>query len=465
MQADRLPPHDIESEEAVIGSLLVDSEAFTRVIAFLDPNDFYRERNRWCYEACFELFQRREAIDQISVAHELERTERLADVGGTAYLGHLVEILPTSRHVEHYGRIVQRTSTMRKLIRAAMDISEIGYEEEADVDAALSRAEDALFQIRSSAATRDFVPLTETLNPFLEQTTPFTDLDGMDGRPIGTGFKDLDDLLGGMSRSDMIVLAARPSVGKTMLGLNIARNSAAKVGVGSGATVGIFSLEMGREQIALRLLSAEARVDMHNLRMRLLSEIEQEQVFDSVGVLSDLSIYIDDTPIQSVAEMRSKARRLQMEHGLDFVVIDYMQLIRGNSRRSENNRAQEVSEISRSIKGMARDLQVPILALSQLSRAIEHRTSHRPMLSDLRESGSIEQDADVVIFIHREDKFAKEEDWVRDTANLGKVYPRGLAEMIVAKHRNGPTGSVELAVSDAYGRFQDNFRRVAESRV
>ncbi len=463
MQADRLPPHDIESEEAVIGSLLVDNEALTRVASFLDPDDFYRERNRWCYEACFELFQRQEAIDQISVAHELERTERLADVGGTAYLGHLVEILPTSRHVEYYGRIVQRTSTMRKLIRAASNISEIGYEEDADVDAALSRAEDALFQIRSSAPTRDFVPLSESLDPFLEQTSPLTDMDGIDGRPIGTGFKDLDDLLGGMNRSDMIVLAARPSVGKSMLGLNFARNSAAGAGIGSGATVGVFSLEMGKEQIALRLLSAEARVNMHALRMRLLSEAEQAQVVDSVGVLSDLSIYIDDTPIQSVAEMRSKARRLQMEHGLDFIVIDYMQLIRGNSRRSENNRAQEVSEISRSIKGMARDLHVPVLALSQLSRAIEHRTSHRPMLSDLRESGSIEQDADVVMFIHREEKFRTEEEWVRE--NPGLIYPRGLAELIIAKHRNGPTGSIELAVRDEWGRFQDNSRRVADSRA
>jgi len=463
LQADRLPPHDIESEEAVIGSLLVDTEALTRVTSFLEPDDFYRERNRWCYEACFELFQRQEAIDQISVAHELERTERLADVGGTAYLGHLVEILPTSAHVVHYGQIVKRTSTMRKLIRAASDISEIGYEEDADVDAALSRAEDTLFQIRASAPTRDFVPLSESLDPFLEQTSPLTDLDGADGRPIGTGFKDLDDLLGGMSRSDMIVLAARPSVGKSMLGLNIARNSAAGIGIGSGATVGIFSLEMGKEQIALRLLSAEARVNMHNLRMRLLSDAEQAQVVDSVGVLSDLAIYIDDTPIQSVAEMRSKARRLQMEHGLDFVVIDYMQLIRGNSRRSENNRAQEVSEISRSIKGMARDLHVPVLALSQLSRAIEHRQSHRPMLSDLRESGSIEQDADVVIFIHREEKFTTEDEWVRD--NPGLIYPRGLAELIIAKHRNGPTGSVELAVRDEWGSFQDDSRRLADTRT
>jgi replicative DNA helicase len=442
--------------------LLVDTEALTRVTSFLEPDDFYRERNRWCYEACYELFQRREAIDQISVAHELERTERLADVGGTAYLGHLVQILPTSRHVEHYGRIVQRTSTMRKLIRAAADISEIGYEEDADVDAALSRAEDALFQIRASSPTRDFIPLKETLDPFLVQTSPLTDLDGLEGRPIGTGFKDLDDLLGGMSRSDMIVLAARPSVGKSMLGLNIARNAAAGAGIGAGATVGIFSLEMGKEQIALRLLSSEARVNMQSLRMRLLSDEEQNRVYYSVGVLSDLAIYIDDTPIQSVAEMRSKARRLQIEHGLDFIVIDYMQLIRGNSRRSENNRAQEVSEISRTIKGMARDLNVPVLALSQLSRAIEHRQSHRPMLSDLRESGSIEQDADVVIFIHREEKFTTEDEWVRN--NPGLIYPRGLAELIIAKHRNGPTGSVELAVRDEWGSFQDNARRLSDSR-
>ncbi|MFW6195302.1 MAG: replicative DNA helicase [Chloroflexota bacterium] len=459
MQPDRLPPHDIEAEEAVIGSLLVDGEAITQVSGFLDPEDFYRERNRWCYEACLALFHRQEAINQVTVAHELERTERLQDAGGNAYLSHLVAILPTSVHILHYGRIVHRTATMRRLITAAEDISEIGYEADADVDSALGKAEDILFRIRTVHGTRDFTPLRESLDPYLEQTSPLTDMDGEEGRPVSTGFKDLDALLGGLNRSDMVVVAARPSVGKSMLALNVARNAAMATGMGPGAAVGIFSLEMGKEQIALRMLSAEARVDMHSLRMRLLNDNEQARVIDSVGVLSDLSINIDDTPIQTVVEMRSKARRLQMERGLDLVIVDYMQLIRGNSGRSENNRAQEVSEISRSLKAMARDLNVPVVALSQLSRAIEQRQEHRPMLSDLRESGSIEQDADVVMFIHREDRFISEEEWERK--NPGQMYPRGLAELIIAKHRHGPTGSVQLAVRDAHGRF----RSVDQPRV
>ncbi|MEE8363521.1 MAG: replicative DNA helicase [Dehalococcoidia bacterium] len=459
MQPDRLPPHDIEAEEAVVGSLLVDGEVVTSVHGFLSGEDFYRERNRWCYDACVALFQRSEAINQVTVAHELESSERLADVGGHAYLSHLISILPTSVHAEHYGRIVHRTATMRRLISVAGSIADIGFADDPDVDSTLNKAEDLLFRIRTGHGTRDFTPLRDSLDPFLQQTSPLGELDRDGLGPINTGFKDFDDLLGGMNRSDMIVLASRPSVGKSMLALNIARNAAAAVGVGSAATVGVFSLEMGMEQVALRLLSAEARVDMHNLRMRYLSEREQERVTDSVGHLSDLAIYIDDTPIQTVVEMRSKARRLQMERGLDFIIIDYMQLIRGGSLRSENNRAQEVSEISRSIKAMARDLNVPVLALSQLSRAIEHRQSHRPMLSDLRESGSIEQDSDIVVFIHREDKISTEAEW--DQMHPNEIYPRGVAELIVAKHRHGPIGNVVLSVQDAHGRFFSRDRKPA----
>lgn len=273
-----------------------------------------------------------------------------------------------------------------------------------------------------------------------------------------TGFKDLDALLGGMHRSDMIVLAARPSIGKSTLALNVCRNAAAE-----GAKVGIFSLEMGREQIAMRLLSAEARVDTNRLRRRLTDQHEDARILDSIGVLSDFPIYVDDTPVQTPAEMRAKARRLQMEHGLDMLLVDYMQLIYGSNRRGDPNRVQEMSEISRSLKAMARDLNIPVLAVSQLSRAIEQRPSHRPVLSDLRESGSIEQDADIVMFIHREDKYTSPDEWARERP--GEDFPRNLAEIIVAKHRHGPTDNVRLVVREAVARFDDAADRRTHQRA
>ncbi|MEX0761863.1 MAG: replicative DNA helicase [Dehalococcoidia bacterium] len=448
MQADRLPPHDIQAEESVIGSLLIDGESITRISSFLKPDDFYRERNRWCFEACLALFDRDDAINQVTVAHELESRGTLTEAGGSAYLSHVVAVVPTSVHIEYYGRLVHRTATMRRLITAANDIADIGYSDGPDVEVALSQAEDVLFNIRSGHQSRDFIPLREPLEPYLEATSPLDALDTDTKGPVRCDFREFDQLFGGLQRSDMIVLAARPSVGKSTLGLNLARNAAR-----NGAAVGIFSLEMGREQIAMRLLAAEARVDMHRLRMRMVTEMEQERVVDSIGFLSDMPIYIDDTPFQTVVEMRGKARRLQLERGLDFVVVDYMQLISGSSQRRDGNRTQEVSEISRQMKAMARDLNVPVLAVSQLSRAIEQRQSHRPVLSDLRESGSIEQDADVVMFIHREEKFTNEDQWSR--SNPGQPYPRGLAEIIVAKHRHGPTAEFWMTVRDSVGRFED----------
>ncbi len=450
MQADRLPPHDIQAEESVIGSLLIDGESITTISGFLKPEDFYRERNRWCFEACIELLNRNEAINQVTLAHELETMGVLEEVGGSLYLNHIVTVVPTSVHVKHYGEIVYRTSTMRRLIDVSHKIADIGFQDQADIDLALSNAEDLLFSVRSGTRTRDFIPIREALEPYLESTSPVPDLDEQTTGPIPSGFPNLDALLGGLQRSDMIVLAARPSVGKSTLALNLARNAAV-----NGARVGILSLEMGREQVAMRLLSAEARVNMHRIRTRLVSEDEQARIVDSIGFLSDLSIYVDDTPLQTVAEIRGKARRLQLEAGMDFAVVDYMQLITGGGSgwRRDQNRSQEVSEISRSLKGMARDLNVPVLAVSQLSRAIEQRPSHRPVLSDLRESGSIEQDSDVVMFIHRVDKYMTEEEWNRN--NPSSPYPRGLAEIIVAKHRHGPTDDLMMAVRDSIGQFME----------
>ena len=450
MQANRLPPHDFQAEEAVLGSILIDSMTITQIAGFLSADDFYRETNRQCFEVCYDLFERDEAINQITVWHEMENRDWLKDEG-PGYLSNLVAVTPTSVHIKHYASLVHRTATMRRLIDTAIEIADIGYQDNPDVDDALSTAEDALFGIRQGTQNRDFVPLADSLVPYLEESSPLDQMDGQqDTSPIVTGYKRLDNLLvGGLQRSDMVVLAARPSVGKSMMGLNFTL-SAAK----AGYKVGIFSLEMGREQIAMRLLAAQSRVNHQKIRSRIQSPSEEDQVINSIGLLSDLTIYVDDTPFQTVAEMRGKARRLQMTHGLDFLIVDYMQLINGGSNgRRDGNRAQEVSEISRQMKGMARDLKIPVLAISQLSRAVEHRTSHRPMLSDLRESGSIEQDADVVMFIHREEKFTTEEEW--NKTHPTEPFPRDRATLIIAKHRNGPTDEVEMKVRDAVGIFEE----------
>ena len=442
--SDKLFPHDISAEESVIGSLLLDGLSFTKIASFLEPEHFYLEPNRIIFEIARDLFNRQEPINQISIAHELETQEKLEDVGGRAYLAKVVDVVPTSIHIKHYANLVRRTAAMRTLINAAENISEIGFDNDPDIENALSKAEDIIYSIRNDQPSRDFVPLRETLTPYLE--TSSSDLADDENRPISSGFKLLDDLLGGLQRSDMLVLAARPSVGKSMFALNLAINAAM-----NDQKVAIYSLEMGREQIATRMLATQARVNMHSLRMMRLSSSQENRLVDAIGRLSDLSIFIDDSPVQGVAEMRGKARRLQLEYGLDFIIVDYMQLISNNKGSRETNRAQEVSEISRQIKAMARDLRVPVIAISQLSRAIEHRQSHRPLLSDLRESGSIEQDADVVMFIHREEKFTTKEDWIKN--NPGVPYPEGQAEIIVAKHRNGPTDTIPLAVDDSIGRF------------
>ena len=454
MYVDRLLPHDPDAEEAVVGSILVDPESITKVTHFLKASDFYIGRNRWCYEACLALFERDEAINQVSVAHELHGLGRLEDAGGAPYLAHAVESTPTSVHLEHYGRIVQRTSVMRQLITAARNIAEIGFDGGSDVENALDRAEEMLFRVRTGRGTRDFRHLREVLDVYMEDTAALEMDQGRNLAPIPTGFTQLDELLGnGLQRSDMVVVAARPSLGKSTLAFNVARHAAEQ-----GATVGIFSLEMSAEQIAVRLLSGEANVDSHRLRIGLLSDSEESRILDAIGLLSELTIYIDDTPIQGVVEMRGKSRRLQAEHGLDLLVVDYLQLMSSSSGRSDN-RVQEMGEFSRSLKGMARDLDIPVVACSQLSRAPEQRPSHRPILSDLRESGSIEQDADVVAFIYREDVYTNREEWER--THPTEQYPDSVAEIIVAKHRNGPTGTVPLYFRKDVVRFESLDQSVA----
>ncbi len=446
---EKLPPHDVAAEEAVIGSLLVDEEAIYRVSTFLRPDDFYREVNRWAYEACLALYDRNEAINQITLAHELTYRDRLEAVGGIAYLSHLRSIVPTSVHVEYYGQIVYRTSMMRKLIDAAGKIAAIGYESGPDVDTSLARAEDMIFRLRHGQSPRDFVHIRDILDRYFDESgfTPRSE----DGQipHIKTGFIDLDNLLGGLQRSDLIILAARPSLGKTSLALNIARNTA----LDQGANVALFSLEMSKEQLVQRLLSGESGVDSQRIRGGLdkLSHADQDRVNDSMGVLAKTNIYIDDSPMLRVVEMRSKARRLMNERGIDLIVVDYLQLVRGSF--NTDNRVQEISDISRSLKGLARELNVPVLSVSQLSRAVEMRSPKIPQLSDLRESGSIEQDADVVAFIYRDDVYYTEEDWRRQFPD--KEYPKGVAQILVAKHRNGPVGSIHLRFVDNLAQFRN----------
>ena len=446
MYAEKLLPHDIEAEEAVIGSLLIDGDCFVRISSLVKPQDFYRERNQACFAAASALFERNEVIDQVTLARELDRINQLEAVGGMAYLSHLVSVTPTSAHSEHYAYLVSRTSTMRTLINAASRISAMGYEDTADVDATLRQAEDILFGVRSGQAERGFIPLRQIYDQYLEERATVIDpnLDG--GPPLVTGFNDIDELLGGLQRSDLIILGARPAMGKSSLMLNMSLSAAQ-----AGATVGVFSLEMSREQLALRILAADAEIDSHRLRLGLYTEAEEQRIIDSIGRLSELPVYIDDTPLQAMAEMRAKARRLSIERGLDLLVADYLQLIQGRGR-GRDNRVQEISEISRELKGIARDLNVALIACSQLSRGVEQRAEHRPQLSDLRDSGSIEQDADVVMFIHREDMYHTEEEWEQHFP--GRQYPRNLAEIIVSKHRNGPTGSVSLYFRDNLVRFE-----------
>ena len=446
MLEEKLLPHDIEAEEAVVGSILVDGESILQVLSFLKTTDFYREKNRACYEACIAIFRRGEAINQITVSRQLNLDNKLEQIGGAAYLSHMVASVPTSVHIEHYGQIVNRTATMRHLIDAGSKIAAIGYEDTADVDATLSKAEETLFRVRTGQPSRDFVSVREIFDQYLEERAAIGDPADRTTSPVMTGFPSVDELLGGLHRSDMVVLAARPSLGKSTLAINVSMNAAK-----SGNTVGIYSLEMSRDQLAMRMVSSESEVDAQRLRLGLYTDAQERAIINCIGSLSELPIYIDDTPLQGIVEMRSKARRLAMERGLDLLVIDYLQIIQQTNARGDN-RAQEMSEITRSMKGLARDLHVPVLAVSQLNRAVEMRTSHRPQLSDLRESGSIEQDADVVMFIYRDDVYYSEDDWAGRYP--GKPFPKNVAELIVAKHRHGPVGVVKLLFRDHLVRFE-----------
>lgn len=448
---ERLPPHDIEAEEAVIASLMVDPEAILSVVNILKPSDFFREKNGWIYDACLALWNRDEVINQITVAHELATRDQLEAVGGQVYLADIIRRLPTSIGVEFYARIVKRDATYRGLIHAAAAIMQMAYEAPAEIETVFSRAESLIQRLRGGETFRDFVHIRQLLDSYLEQDP--AEVERLERSAIRTGFSDLDTLLTGLKRSDLIIIGARPSVGKSSFALGIARNAA----IEQKANVAFFSLEMSAEQLAVRLLSAESGVDGNRLRLGQNTELEERRVVNAAGRLSEANIWFDDSPLLTVAELRSKARRLASEAGgLDLIVIDYLQLMQGESTASRENRVQEISYISRTLKGLARELDVPIIALAQLSRAIENRHPRIPMLSDLRDSGSIEQDADIVIFLTREELYVTPEQWAQQHPDLPEsAYPHGVAQVIVAKHRNGPTGTVELRFRHRIAKFED----------
>jgi replicative DNA helicase len=431
---ERLPPQSIEAEEAVLGAILIDPDAIIRVATVLRAEDFYREKNRWIYETALVLHERREPIDFLTVCDELDHREQLDSVGGPAFITSLINAVPTSVHAEYYANIVERTATRRRLIEAAGEIAALAYKEADDVGEVVDRAEQVLFGVSERRVARDLVPIKQVLSEYYDRIEYLTRHRGeMIGIP--TGFHDLDKILGGMQRSDMLILAARPSVGKTSLALSIAHNAAKRY----RQRVALFSLEMSSEQVVQRLISAETGINSQRLRRGEIAQDEWGRFMKATSDLAETHFFVDDTPSVSALELRTKARRLHADVGVDLIVVDYLQLMRGDFR--SENRVQEISSISRGLKALARELNVPLLALSQLSRGVEARSDKRPILSDLRESGALEQDADVVMFIYRDELYNE------------NTERKNIADIIVAKHRNGPTGNVALYFKKELAQF------------
>ncbi len=447
----RASPANLEAEEAALGSLLIDPSAIMRIAPLLRPEDFYSERNRWIYEAVRKLHDQGQPPDFVTVCNELEGENRLQEVGGPAYITSLINSVPTAVHAEHYARIVSDMAVRRRLLDAATRIASLAYEEADDVRELVDRAEQIVFAIAERGLQRETRPISEVLDEVIERLDFLRQGQG-EIYGVPTGFRFLDEMLGGLQRSDLVILAGRPAMGKTSLALSIARQTALRY----SKKVALFSLEMSADQLVQRLLSAQSNIESQRMRKGLISEDEFTLLVNVAGMLGDTQIYIDDTPALTAMSLRSKARRLHSEYGIDLLVVDYLQLMQGDFR--SENRVQEISYISRALKGLARELKIPVLALSQLSRAVESRHDKRPLLSDLRESGSIEQDADVVMFIYREEVyFQKEEEWerVQKRRSIHKDYPKDLADLIVAKHRNGPTGVVTLYFDRQHTDFRE----------
>jgi replicative DNA helicase len=438
--AERTLPHNLEAERSVLGAILLHNDAFNLAAEVLDAQDFFRDAHRRIFDKMVKLAERSQAIDLVTLKEELGRGGELDEVGGPAYIAALVDGVPRSTNVEHYARIIKEKATLRSLIQSANKIVSSAYDAEEDADLILDQAEHAIFAIADRKVRDGFVSLRSLAADSLET------IERLHARKelitgVPSGFTDLDEMTSGLQPSDLVIVAARPSMGKTSLVLNIAQH----VGTKTEMSVGIFSLEMSKEQLFLRMLTAEARIDAHRLRGGFLGERDWGKLSEAIGTLSEAKIFIDDTPSIGVLEMRAKCRRLASEHGLHLVIVDYIQLMQGRGRFE--NRTLELASISRALKGLAKELGVPVVVLSQLSRAPESRSDHRPQLSDLRESGALEQDADVVIFIYREDLYADK------TQPAGEN--EGVAELIIGKQRNGPTGVVKLAFIRQFTRFEN----------
>lgn len=437
-ELEKIPPQNVDAEKSLLGSLLIDKEAITTIMDMIDSSDFYKNSHRDIYETMAALYNRNEPIDILTVSNRLQEQGLLEKAGGRSYLAELSNMVPTSSHVVQYATIVERKATLRKLLSAAERITKLGYQEDADdVSELIDEAQQHIFSVSQKHLKSTFTDIRTVLSDAFER---IDDLHKDKGklRGVPTGFSQLDNLLGGLQKSDLIILAARPSVGKTSLALDIARHAAVK----AKAPVGMFSLEMSKEQLVDRVLCAQAGVDLWKMRSGNLSDKPGSDDFPRIGhamgILSEAPIYIDDSPGNTIMHIRTKARRLKAEHGLSLIIVDYLQLMHSHRKNAGDNRVQEVAEMSRGLKGIARELDVPVLALSQLSRAVEQRKPAVPKLADLRDSGSIEQDADVVMFIYRKaaDRNYRLEDIPPDERNIGEIH--------VAKHRNGPTGVVRV---------------------
>jgi replicative DNA helicase len=437
-EQEKIPPHNLDAEMSLLGAVLLDKETMPRIADMLTSADFYKYAHGQIYEILVELYSHNEPIDILTVSSRLEEKSLLESIGGRSYLVKLTNGVPSTLHVQQYAAIVERKATLRKLLSASHEIASLAYgEEDNDVDMIVDRAQQQIYTVGQKNLSKTFTPIRNILNDAFERIDELHREKGK-LRGVASGFKELDSLLSGFQKSDLIILAARPSVGKSSLALDFARHAAVRV----GAPVGFFSLEMSKEQLVDRLLCSESGVNLWKLRTGNLSDRPDSDDFprigQAMGVLSEAKIFFDDTPGATVMQIRSKARRLQSEHGLGLIIIDYLQLMEAHTNKNANNRVQEVSEMSRNLKGIARELNVPVIALSQLSRAVEQTKPAIPKLAHLRESGSIEQDADVVMFIYRKaaDRNYRLEDIPPDERNIGEIH--------IAKHRNGPTGMVKL---------------------
>ena len=435
MELGKIPPNDVEAEEAVIGSMFTDKEAVSAAIEVLKPEDFYREDNRTIFEAILNLYSRSEPIDIITLKSELSSMGKFEAVGGLEYIAELPDKVPTTANVEQYIKIVEEKSVLRNLIKTANEIITLGYDQTQEVDGIIDGAEKKIFEVMQKKNQKGYTPIKDILvETFTELEQLYNQKQRITGIP--TGFSDLDFRTSGLHNSDLILVAARPAMGKSAFALNIATNAAVRAKV----PVAIFSLEMSKEQMTSRILCSEAMVDSNKVRTGKIDDEEWGKLAAASGELSEANIYIDDTPGISIMEIRAKCRKMKIEKNIGLVVIDYLQLVQGSGKRG-SSREQEIAEISRSLKILAKEINVPVIALSQLSRAPEQRPDHRPMLSDLRESGSIEQDADIVMFLYRDDYYNEDSE------------KKNIAEVILAKHRAGSTGTVELLWLGNYTKF------------